>query len=159
MQFQKIDESNYDKALRLFDDGFYFLTRYPNIVSEIELKQFLLEVGDCYLVLNCGQPIGLFFMKIVNERVVFAKIMFTPKCKFNKEVCAILVKQMLEMISSLNSKTIKVETKVYSTPFNESEILENAGFVLEACKERELFIDWKYYDELIYAYHMKGGSR
>lgn len=149
MDFVLLSEKNFMDVIGLFDEKFYFLTTYPQIISLEELKIFLLKTGQTYKIVDGEKTIGLAYYRLFNEEYVFMKLK-TKKEMVDDIKSISLLKQFLKLIKRDVKHVKRIETMVYEFDNNEINMLNKAGFRCEVEKRKEVFKEGRFWSALVY---------
>lgn len=139
MDLNKLNKDNFDDVLNLFDSKFYFLTTYPNLVYEEELKNFLIESGQTYLVKDENKVVGIAYFKNYGSGYLFFKFKLNnfdnekkSKSAFNK---------FLKILQNDENKLKRLESFLYEFERKDIEFLKKVGFYYESERKDDVLLD------------------
>lgn len=142
-----ISKKDMPEIIRLFDDNFYFLTTYPNLVSHEELELFLIDYGKTFKIIENGNLIGLAFYKTFNDEDIFFKF----RTKTMKEADIFLLKEFIGLITNEQKGVKRIQTSAFEFDYSERRFLNQARVPREAIKKHSAFKNRIHWDCIEYS--------
>ncbi|NFF81594.1 hypothetical protein FC764_10150 [Clostridium botulinum] len=149
MNLVSVNRENFNEVIELFSNKFYFLTTYPTLVSEEELKLFFLKNGITYLLENDGKYVGLAHCVDFELGYVFLK--FKLKSYKEKEKSKLFFKEVLRAMKRDIGNLVRLEMLTYEFEKEDMFFFESLGLNYESKREDDVLIDNKLGDIFIYS--------
>ncbi len=142
-----ISEEDMPEIIKLFDDSFYFMTTYPDLVSYEELKLFLINYGSAFKIIEDENLVGLAFYRAFNNEDVFFKF----RTKTMNEADVSLLRKFISIIINEQKEVKRIQTSVFEFDHSERYFLSWAGIPYETRKKYSAFKDGKSWSSIEYS--------
>lgn len=149
MDLTILNENNFDDALNLFDSRFYFLTTYPELVSEEELKTFLIKSGQTYVVKDGNKVEGIAYFRNYGLGYIFFK--FKLKNFENEKKSKSAFRKFLEILQKDENELRRLESFFYEFEKEDIEFMKKLGFYCEIEQKDDVLLDNKLGSLFIYS--------